>query len=247
MPKIGSQYRLYCGDCLDVLLKTSRADTLFADPPDNLKLKYATFIDDTNPIQYVAMMRKWLEMFLRRAKTVWLSYNAAWAFDVGRIVTDLLAENEGLKAKPCCQVYTFGQNSQSDLYDGFRPLLRLQWPDAMLFPDAVRIPSWRQVNGDKRADPRGRLPSNVFDFPRVTGNSKQRRAWSPTQLHEGLVERCIKLTTPPGGTVLDVFSGSATTLRVCKRLNVSCTSIEIDHECCKHIAKEHNLSILTVT
>jgi DNA modification methylase len=103
------------------------------------------------------------------------------------------------------------------------------------------VPSWRQENGDKRADPRGRVPGDVFDFTRVTGNSKQRRAWHPTQLNEGLVDRCIKLTTPPGDPVLDPFAGTGTTLRVCKALGNPCTLIELDPGYCKRIAAENGL------
>jgi DNA modification methylase len=109
-----------------------------------------------------------------------------------------------------------------------------------LYPDATRVPSWRQEHGDKRADPRGRVPGDVFDFTRVTGNSKQRRAWHPTQLNEGLVERCLNLTTVEGDYVLDPFGGTGTTLRVCKRIGRNCTLIEIDPAYCAKIAEEHS-------
>jgi hypothetical protein len=56
-----------------------------------------------------------------------------------------------------------------------RPPLRLRWCDAPPHPDAIRVPSWRQEDGDKRADLRGRLLGDVFDFTRVGGNSKQRQ------------------------------------------------------------------------
>ena len=87
-------------------------------------------------------------------------------------------------------------------------------------------------NGDKRADPRGRVPGDVFDFTRVVGNSKQRRPWHPTQLNEGLVERCVRLTTPPGEPVLDPFGGTGTTLRVCERTGNPCTLVELDPGYC---------------
>jgi DNA modification methylase len=83
--------------------------------------------------------------------------------------------------------------------------------------------------------------SDVFNMPRVTGNSKQRRAWHPTQLNERLVERCLKLTTPPGGRVIDPFGGTGTTLRVCKRLGLACTLVEIDRGYCDKIAEENGL------
>jgi site-specific DNA-methyltransferase (adenine-specific) len=190
------------------------------------------------------MMRNWLNNFVLHAKTVWLSYNAIWTFKLGPLIDDLIESRAGtLEVKSCVQVFTFGQHNQNDLGNNFRPIVRLRRHDAPLLPDNVRVMSWRQANGDKRADPRGRVPGDVFHFPRVVGNSKQRRAWCPTQLHEGLVERCLKMTTPDGGTVFDPFAGTATTLRVCKHLGYSCTLTEIDPVYCDEISKEHNLDI----
>jgi DNA modification methylase len=81
----------------------------------------------------------------------------------------------------------------------------------------------------------------VFDFPRVVGNSQQRRPWHPTQLNEELVEPCIRLTTAPGEPVLDPFAGTGTALRVCKRTGNPCTLIEFDPGYCRKIADEHDL------
>ena len=85
------------------------------------------------------------------------------------------------------------------------------------------------------------MPGDVFDFTRVVGNSKQRRPWHPTQLNEGLVERCVRLTTPEGESVLDPFGGTGTTLRVCRPLGYPCTLIEIDKGYCAEIVKEHGM------
>jgi DNA modification methylase len=85
------------------------------------------------------------------------------------------------------------------------------------------------------------VPGDVFDFTRVVGNSKQRRPWHPTQLNEGLVERCVRLTTPEGESVLDPFGGTGTTLRVCRPLAYPCTLIEIDKGYCDEIVKEHGM------
>ena len=95
--------------------------------------------------------------------------------------------------------------------------------------------TWQHVTHD--------LPlSDVFNVPRVTGNSKERRSWHPTQLGERLVERCIRLTTPPGESVLDPFGGTGTTLRVCKRTGNPCTLIELDPDYCAEIAEEHGMA-----
>ncbi|MHB1036816.1 MAG: DNA-methyltransferase [Pirellulales bacterium] len=235
----GIEHELVNADCLGYLKATGRTwATTFSDPPDNLGLDYSSYSDKLPSGEYVERLAAWLDVFVHKSQTVWFSYNARWTFEVGAIVRELLVRYPRLEAKPCVQTFTFGQHRHEDLGNNHRPLLRLRWPDAYLNPEAIRIPSWRQEHGDARADPRGRVPGDVFDFPRVTGNSKQRRPWHPTQLHEGLVERCLKLTTPPGGTVLDPFGGTGTTLRVCKKLGFPCTLIEIDAAYCDEIAKD---------
>lgn len=237
------RHQLVAADCVHFLDQSqAKWDTIFADPPDNIGLDYGNYRDRLPDGEYEALLRIWLEVFIDHAATVWLSYNARWTFAVGRIVTELLRWHpDPLEAKPCVQVFTFGQHNHRDLGNCHRPLLRLRHKDAPLFPDAIRVPSWRQQNGDKRADPRGRVPGDCFDFPRVTGNSKQRRAWHPTQLNEALVERCLRLTTPPGGSVLDPFAGTGTTLRACKRLGCPCTLVELDRDYCQKIAAEHGM------
>lgn len=230
------------GCCCYLEAAAQRWTTIFADPPDNIGLHYGTYCDKVPETQYVKTLRRWIENFIAHADTVWLSYNARWTFDVGHIVKHILGLRCGqMEAKQCVQTFTFGQHNHFDLAACHRPLLRLRWQDATLLPDAIRVQSWRQANGDKRADPRGRVPGDVFDFPRVVGNSKQRRPWHPTQLHEGLVERCIRLTTPAGGTVLDPFAGTGTTLRVCRRTGHACTLIEMDRTYCENIAAEHGM------
>lgn len=88
------------------------------------------------------------------------------------------------------------------------------------------------------------IPDDHFDFTRVVGNSKQRRPYHPTQLNEGLVERCVLLSTKPGDWVVDPFGGTGTTLRVCKKLgDRNCTLIELDPKYCKEIAKEHGMAV----
>jgi DNA modification methylase len=160
---------------------------------------------------------------------------------MGRIFDELMSQGMDFVGKYCVQTFTFGQHNHHDLGNNHRPLWRLSWPKAKFYPNNIRMYHWRQENGDKRADPRGRVPGDVFDFTRVTGNSKQRRPWHPTQLNEALVERCILMSTKPGDTVIDPFAGTGTTLRVCDKIDRQCTLIEFDSGYCKKIAEEHNL------
>jgi len=228
-------------NCFDVLKHMKPVRMIFADPPDGIGYKYNTHDDKTPVLDYTLFMRSLLWGAPKKCDVFWLSYNAKHIFMVGGLLRTWLNYNQEWEAKLCIQTFTFGQHNKHDLGSSFRPLLRVMKKDTDLYPDAVRVPSWRQLNGDKRADPRGKVPGDVFDFPRVTGNSKQRRSWMSTQLHEGLYERCIKLCCKPDDTVCDLFAGSGTLARVADRCNVNAILVDIDPLYCKKIAEEHNL------
>lgn len=238
-------HRLYCGKHEDILktMESHRWDTIFMDPPDNLSLNYDKFDDTMTPEDYKFQLGHWVRNLVPRTSTLWISFNARWTAFLGGVIEDLLGAYSGLQFKPCQQVITFYQHNSHDLGNAHRPLYRLHWDGAPRFPDQIRIESERQKQGDKRANPLGKVPGDVFEFPRVVGNSKQRRSWHPTQIHEGLVERCLKFSTPEGGTVLDPFAGTGTVLRVCKRLGYNCDSMEFSPNYCKHIADENSLNL----
>jgi DNA modification methylase len=237
-------HKLINGDCLKILPTLSPVKCIFADPPDNIGLAYSGFDDKADPTAYVEWLYKVVKACITTADITWISFNAKWTVAMGQIVGDLTRVRPKLLVKPCVQVYTFGQHRHTDMGNGHRPLWRLMWEGTPIYPDQIREPSWRQLNGDKRADPRGRVPDDVFRHERVTGNSKQRRAYHPTQLNEALVERCIRLSTRELERVIDPFAGTGTTLRVCKRLNRPCTSIEVSDVYCEKIAEEHGLEII---
>lgn len=316
-----SQHNLYQGDCLEVLPWLGSAQCVFADPPDNIGLGYDEFTDRQSDSQYIGFLDSLIWASTTKAPIVWISFNAKWTFAMGKLFDRYLGAFPEWEGKPCVQAFTFGQHNKNDLGNNHRPLWRLKHKDAPLYPENIKVPSWRQRNGDKRAAPGGRVPGDVFDmqypldqvegaddlydagyptrmvsalmhadtelgyiagnveigneveplvldriekikgvkreidraikswsigdvfdFPRVTGNSKQRCDWHPTQLHEELVERVIKLSTKEGDHVIDPFGGTGTTLRVSKRLNRRCTLIELDNGYCSKIAEGNGMT-----
>lgn len=211
---------------------------IFADPPDNIGLRYTGFKDLSDEGDYAMMLRKLLYSGYRKASVIWLSINPIHTAIMGSITYEFLRDTPDWEFKPCIQTFTFGQHNHRDLGINHRLLYRYMRTGTQLYPDAIRVPSWRQLNGDKRADPRGRVPGDVFDFPRVTGNSKQRRRFSPTQLHEGLYERCIRLSCARGDHVVDLFAGSGTLGRVGPRCEVHTQMVELSRETCDAILKD---------
>jgi len=233
--------RLYNRSYEEHLQKCKPVRMIFADPPDNIGLAYNGFKDKMSDAQYECLLTNILHLSKYKADVIWLSLNSRHAFLAGHIIYKMFNYHEHWEAKSCIQTFTFGQHNHNDLGNNHRLLYRIMWHDTELYPDAIRVPSWRQLNGDKRADPRGRVPGDVFDFPRVTGNSGQRRKFSPTQLHEGLYERCIRLCCKPGDTVLDLFAGSGTLGRVAARCKVHAHMVELSKETCEAIAADQQL------
>jgi DNA modification methylase len=230
--------QLVCGDYREWIKSNPvKARMVFADPPDAINLKYNGFKDKFSDAEYEQLLMGVLLDGSSFADVIWLSVNSRHTSLLG-YVTHIFLSNTDWDFKPCVQTFTFGQHNHNDLGNNHRLLYRYTKPGVELYPDAVRVPSWRQLNGDKRADPRGRVPGDVFDFPRVTGNSKQRRAFSPTQLHEGLYERCIKLCCASGDTVVDLFAGSGTLGRVGPRCGVNAIMVEVSRETCDNILKD---------
>jgi len=234
--------RLINGSHFDVLPALGRFKCLVADPPDNIGLGYDTFKDRMSDDSYRRFLFTSLRLFVEHADIAWVSYNAKWTFMMGSLVGDLLLDFPDYEAKPFIQSFTFGQNNKRDCGNGHRPIVRLKHKTAKLYPDAIKVPSWRELNGDKRAKPGGRVPLDVWtEFPRITGNCKERRAWHPTQLREDMIRRMVNFSTLPSEPVADIFSGTGTVLRAVTDRPI--TSVELDSGYCAQIAKEHDLKV----
>ena len=108
-------------------------------------------------------------------------------------------------------------------------------PHAKLYPDAIRVESARQKMGDKRADPRGRVPDDVWEFPRVCGTFHERKKWHPNQHPKDLLRRMVLFSTKPGDLVVDLFAGTGNMLEVCKELDRDCIGIELSEFYCDKI------------
>lgn len=113
-------------------------------------------------------------------------------------------------------------------------------PTAKLRPNNIRVVSRRMEIGDARAAG-PKVPDDVWEFPRIPGNSKERRPWHPTQHPEDLIRRIICLHTDPGDTVVDLFGGTGTTVRVCEQIGRSALISEISDNYVKHIMAENKM------
>jgi len=160
-----SDHIILQGDCLKILPTLPPATMIFADPPDNLGLKYADQIKDKRPTtEYIEWLRGVVDVaLLHEPKVFWLSHYFKY-------LPQMLAHAERWQGKYEVRLFpwrfTFGQHRDSDFGNGFRPIIRYAQVGAAWNTDAIRVPSARQLKyHDKRASSRGRVPDDFLDFP----------------------------------------------------------------------------------
>jgi hypothetical protein len=134
--------------------------------------------------------------------------------------------------------YTFGQNTKTKFARAHTHILYfVKDKDNFVFNGRqVRFPSARHTEyNDKRADPWGRVPDDVWsDFPRVCGTFKERAGWHGCQMPEALLMRIIRASSNPGDVVLDPFAGSGTTPVTAAKLDRKYVGIDISESYVKH-------------
>ncbi len=226
-------------------------DLVFADPPFNIGYEYDKYHDNRDSDDYLSWSRDWTAEVSRVLKpdgAFWLAIGDDYAAEL----KVMLQQEHGLHCRSwVVWYYTFGVNCKFKFSRSHTHLFHMvKDPDAFTFNiDAIRIPSARQlVYGDKRANPKGRLPDDTWVlrpqdlaegfngdedtwyFPRVCGTFKERAGWHGCQMPEQLLGRIIRACSNEGELVLDPFAGSGTTLAVAKKLRRRYLGYEISED-----------------
>jgi site-specific DNA-methyltransferase (adenine-specific) len=223
------------GDCVKLLggLAEPVADLVFADPPFNIGYKYDVYEDRKAYDDYYEWTKRWMgacaEKALKPAGSFWVAIGDEYAAEVKTI-----ADSLGLHLRNwVIWHYTFGQNTKRKFARSHAHLFYfVKHPREFTFNDtAVRIPSARQTTyADKRANPKGKLPDDVWSFSRVCGTFNERVQWHPCQMPEKVLERIVRASSNPGDLVLDPFSGSGTTCVVGARLKRRYLGIDVSED-----------------
>jgi DNA modification methylase len=208
----------------------------FADPPDNIGLEYNGYKDQVPEGEYYRYLELVILEALRVSHCFFISYYHKHDLEIKSMVRRVLKNYRPSVAwKQIIWRFTFGQHQEGDYGNGYRPILRLSKPTAKWNVSEQRVRSARQDLGDVRANPEGRVPDDVWEYPRVVGNAKERRAWHVTQHPEGLLERVILSHSDPSDIVADLYAGSGTCSIVADRLGRKWVAIESDPFYCSKI------------
>ena len=240
-------------DCIEGMaaLDDGSIDLIFADPPFNIGYDYDGYDDSRESDDFLSWCDQWLSQVSRLLKadgTFWLAIGDEYAAEL----KVAMQQHHGLHCRSwVIWYYTFGVNCTNKFSRSHAHLFQMvKDPKQFTFnSDAIRVPSARQlVYGDKRANPKGRLPDDTWIlrpqdlpegfqpdddtwyFPRVAGTFKERQGFHGCQMPEQLLGRIIRSSSNEGETVLDPFGGSGTTLAVAKKLHRNYIGFELSTE-----------------
>lgn len=223
--------KVYLGDCIEIMktFPDECIDLIFADPPYNIGMKYDKWQDNLEYEKYINWSEKWLTeayRILKKTGSIYVAIGDEFAAEIVLIMKKL-----GLYMRNwIIWYYTFGQHQNRKFCRSHTHILYFV-KDLKKFTfnaNKIRIPSARQlVYKDKRANPLGRIPDDVWCFSRVCGTFKERIADHPCQMPEAILERIILASSNPGDIVLDPFGGTGTTAIVAKKLGRNFITIEI--------------------
>ncbi|MCX5645832.1 MAG: site-specific DNA-methyltransferase [Phycisphaerae bacterium] len=224
--------QILCGDCVEILRRAREpfADLIFADPPFNIGYKYDKYHDVKASSKYLAWTRDWIGECVRVLKphgSIYIAIGDEYAAHIKLILEDEL----GLTLRNwIIWHYTFGQQTKNKFARAHTHILYFV-KDAKNFvfdDETVRVISDRQKKySDRRANPAGKLPDDVWnEYPRVCGTFTERTGF-PCQMPESLLARIIRTSSNEGDWVLDPFCGSGTTAVVAHKLNRTYTTIDL--------------------
>lgn len=222
-----SDISIITGDAIVELgkIRTDSVDLIIADPPYNLGKDYGNNHDIKGFDEYLLFSRNWLTQAYRLLKPTGTLYVFMGFRFISYLYDILDRELQMYFSNWIVWHYTQGMGKTK----GFSP----RHDDILMFTktkrhkfnlDSVRIP---QKYYRERNNMRGANPGDVWEFSHVHYCNGNRQA-HPTQKPEGLIERMVLASSDENDLVVDPFSGSGTTLRVCQQLGRRAIGIEIN-------------------
>ena len=222
-----SKIDLRCGDAIELFkeIKSSSIDVVIADPPYNLGKDYGNNHDLKGFDEYIDFTKSWLS----EAKRVLKPTGTIYVFMGVRFISylyDILDRDLELFFNSwIVWHYTQGLGKTKGFSPRHDDILMFTKSNKFTFNlDNVRVP---QKYYRSRNNMRGANPGDVWKFSHVHYCNPNRQN-HPTQKPEGIIERMVMASSNENDIVLDPFSGSGTTMRVCQQLNRNAVGFELN-------------------
>lgn len=221
--------RIVQGESIEKMkeIKSESIDLIIADPPYNLGKDYGNGSDLKSFDEYIGFTKDWTKEATRILKNTGTIYIFMGFRFISYLYQILEKDNQLNFVNWICWHYTQGIGKKKGFSPRHDDILMFSKSSSYTFNlDSIRVPQkfYRSIN-----NMRGANPGDVWEFSHVH-YCQDNRQDHPTQKPEGLMERMILASSNEYDLVLDPFSGSGTTLRVCQQLNRSCIGIELNND-----------------
>ena len=233
---------LYHGDCLEVDLP--RVDLIVTDPPyGETSLGWDRWPDGWPSVAAKYSDAMWcfgsMRMFLDRRDEFadWkFSQDVVWRKNMG----------SGPVVDRFRRIHEFALHwYRGSWTDATHDTPRTEWhgPRRQATQEAGSVVSKHRNQTASRnlkwTDDGTRVQESVIDV-----RSMHRRAVHPTEKPIGIVDPLIRYGCPPGGSVLDLFAGSGTTLVAAKAAGRNAVGVEADEKYCEIAARRLSQEVL---
>ncbi len=226
---MSNEIKIICGDAIEKTqeLKSKSIDLIIADPPYNLGKDYGNGSDKQSFEEYIHFTKSWTKEATRVLKRNGSMY-VFMGFRFISYLYHILEKDNSLNfVNWICWHYTQGIGKKKGFSPRHDDILLFSISDNYTFNlDSIRVP---QKFYRSRNNMRGANPGDVWEFSHIH-YCQDNRQEHPTQKPEGLIERMVLASSNEGDLILDPFSGSGTTLRVCQQLNRNCIGIELNED-----------------
>lgn len=220
-------------------IEDNTIDLIFIDPPYNLKKKYKGTSDSWNTEnEYLNWCYQWLELSIKKLKedgslyfmcsTQFYAY-----FDI------FIRERLCIKSRIIWEYDSSGVQAKKHFGSLYEPIIfavknknkyTFNYQDILV---ETKTGAKRKLIDYRKSPPapynNKKVPGNVWYFPRVRFRMEE-YVEHPSQKPEILLERIVKVSSNESSVVLDLFAGSFSLGRVCKRLNRNYIGIEKSSE-----------------
>lgn len=236
---------LYCGDALEVVTSLElTADAIITDPPyGETSLEWDKWPDGWPAIAATVAPQMWcfgsLRMFMEKG----------WDLDAGnwKLAQDIIWQKHN-GSNPSNDRFRRVHEIPAHFYQGGIP-----WGELYKKPVYTNDATARTVRRKKRPPHWGDIGESTYvsedGGPRLQESiiycrSCHGYATNETQKPEGIIRPLMQYSVPPGGTVVDLFAGSGTTLAVAREMGVKAIGIEKRKSQCRDIVERLSQGVL---
>ena len=227
------------GDSLRVISELNNEfDLIITSPPYNLKKEYEL-------PKTLKEYRDWIKPYIYEFYRL-LNDSGSLCFQVGNYVDngavypldcylfDIFLDAGFIPRNRIVWTFGHGLHAKKRMSGRHEAILWFTKSDNYKFNlDPIRVPQkhpnkkhFKGANkGKLSCNPLGKNPGDVWEITNVKNNHPEKTE-HPCQFPEELVRRCVESMTDVNDNVLDPFTGSGTTNKVCSDLNRNCIGID---------------------